>query len=80
MLLNNDEKIVEKMIRVIIIALVTAMLSALYISKVQAADVVPNEILMPDSLHDQATESFNPVFSYRSKKEREAKTLKLEAL
>lgn len=54
MLLNKGEKIAEKMIRLTIIALVAAMLSAFYISKVEATRVIPNEIQMPSTQPDKA--------------------------
>lgn len=47
MLKNNEEKIIGKLIRITLLALVASLLSALYISQVHAADVVPNEIQMP---------------------------------
>ena len=47
MLKSNEEKIMGKLIRITLIALLASLLSALYISQVHAADVVPNEIQMP---------------------------------
>ena len=47
MLPTKDEKIAEKIIRVTMLALVVAMMSSFFISKVEAANVVPNEIQMP---------------------------------
>ena len=44
MLKNNGEKIMGKLIRITLIALLASLLSALYISQVHAADVVPNEL------------------------------------
>jgi hypothetical protein len=46
MLKNNEEKIVEKLIRITLLALVASLLSALFISQVHAVDAAPNEIQM----------------------------------
>ena len=42
----------EKLIRVTLLALIASLLSALYISKAHAADVVANEIQKPGTLHN----------------------------
>jgi VCBS repeat-containing protein len=48
MLKKNDEnKILNKLILATFLALLGSLLSTLYISKADAADVVPNEIMMP---------------------------------
>jgi hypothetical protein len=44
---NNEEKTMGKLIRVTLLALLCSLLSAFYLSIVQEADNVPNEI----SLH-----------------------------
>ena len=48
MLKKNDEnKILNKLILATFLALLGSLLSTFYISKAHAADVVPNEIMMP---------------------------------
>lgn len=47
MLPNRSEKILPKFIQIIILALLASVLSAFYISRAQAVDVMPNEIQMP---------------------------------
>ena len=54
MLLNKGEKIAVKIIQVTMIALVAAMLSSFYISKVEAANFSPDEIKIPGTLPDKA--------------------------
>ena len=44
MLKNIREKIMEKLIRITLFALIASLLTALYISQVHAADIVPNEL------------------------------------
>ena len=47
MLKKNGEKIMEKLIRITLLALIASLLSALYISQVHAADTASNEIHIP---------------------------------
>lgn len=55
MLKNQDEKnIFDKVILLVLLALFCSFLSTLYIDSVQAADTVPNEIMMPGTQPNEA--------------------------
>ena len=49
----NEKKFTDKLILIAFLALAGSFLSALYISSVQAADIVPNEIQMPGTSPDK---------------------------
>ena len=62
MLKNKEPKIMKKLLRATLLALMCSLLSAFYISKVQTAEVIPDEIQMSGTqpaLHQGYIESAN---------------------
>ncbi len=61
-MLKNDGKLLDKFILITFVALFCAFISALFISTVQTAAIVPNEIEQPGTPSNQASHS-SPIYS-----------------